>query len=273
MDSKCVDLEKNSIGFVNLMQEYNYYCKPSERLDDQQMLTYFERYIRNVPRLRDLKTQINTSDRLAISNGQNPLPVAVRLQNYLSNTITLDSDRKKSTLTSRRHANLGMICSGDVDISEFLDTDVHVAQAISDGGYNSMGTTTFDINAAAYVEDDDPMIDEAIEMMTLAIHAAEGKDEEENADGGRITANVWDGMNRSQRKAWMQLGRGLREQLLPAGTVLRPPPPRNGQNFGIPGNGVTGTRGRATNMASTIVSTAEGTPIDPTATRTAYSAD
>eukprot|EP00984_Skeletonema_dohrnii_P031221 scaffold23451_cov101-Skeletonema_dohrnii-CCMP3373.AAC.1 len=81
---------------------------------------------------------------------ENPLPVAVRLQNYLSNTITLDSDRKKSTLTSRRHANLGMICSGDVDISEFLDTDVHVAQAISDGGYNNTGTTTFDINAAAY---------------------------------------------------------------------------------------------------------------------------
>eukprot|EP00984_Skeletonema_dohrnii_P024939 scaffold14086_cov193-Skeletonema_dohrnii-CCMP3373.AAC.1 len=76
-----------------------------------------------------------------------------------------------------------MICSGDVDISDFLDTDVNVAQAISDGGYNSTGTTTFDINAAAYVEDDDPMIDEAIEMMTLAIHAAEGKDEE-NADGG-----------------------------------------------------------------------------------------
>eukprot|EP00984_Skeletonema_dohrnii_P035776 scaffold35955_cov261-Skeletonema_dohrnii-CCMP3373.AAC.2 len=118
---------------------------------------------------------MNTTDRIARSNGQNPLPVAVRLQNYLSNTITLDGDRKKSMLTSRRHANLGMIYSATWTL------------AISDGGYNNTGTTTFDINAAAHVEDDDPMVDEAIEMMTLAIHAAEGKDDE-NAEA----ANVWE---------------------------------------------------------------------------------
>eukprot|EP00984_Skeletonema_dohrnii_P000474 scaffold163_cov162-Skeletonema_dohrnii-CCMP3373.AAC.1 len=59
------------------------------------------------------------------------------------------------------------------------------------------------------------------------------------AAAGRITSDVWDGMTRTQRKAWMQLGRAMREQLLPEGTVLRPPPPRNGQNVVIPGNGVT----------------------------------
>eukprot|EP00984_Skeletonema_dohrnii_P028703 scaffold18756_cov80-Skeletonema_dohrnii-CCMP3373.AAC.1 len=254
------------------MKEYNRYCKPSERLDDQQMLTHYERYIRNVPRMRALKSQMNTTDRVASSNGLNPLPVKERLQNYLNDAITLDGEYKTSMLSSKRHANLGMLYTGDMDVSEFLNIDAHAAHVISDDGYINGGTSTYDVNATAIAEDDNPMEDEAIELMTLAIHAAEGKDEE-NADGGRITANVWDGMNRSQRRAWMQLGRGLREQLLPAGRVIRPPPPRNGQDFGIPGNGVTGTRGRATNMASTIVNTAEGTPLDPTATRTAYSAD
>eukprot|EP00984_Skeletonema_dohrnii_P023002 scaffold12131_cov124-Skeletonema_dohrnii-CCMP3373.AAC.2 len=62
MDPKCTELEKNSLGFVNLMKEFNRYCKPSERLDDQQMLTHYKRYIRNVPRMRALKSQMNTTD-------------------------------------------------------------------------------------------------------------------------------------------------------------------------------------------------------------------
>eukprot|EP00985_Skeletonema_marinoi_P034334 scaffold43728_cov358-Skeletonema_marinoi.AAC.1 len=65
----------------------------------------------------------------------------------------------------------------------------------------------------------------------------------------------------------------MREQLLPAGTVLHPPPPRNVGNVVLPGNGVTGTRGRATNMASTTVDTEEAPPFDPSTTRTAYAAD
>ena len=271
MDPKCTQLEKFSVGFVRLMKEYNNYCKPSQRLDDQQMLTYYERYIRRVPRLRDLKTQMNTTDRLAKSQNQSPMPVATRLQNYLSNTIILDGDYKKGMLASKRHANFGMIYSGDLDISNILDVDVHAAQSIPDG-YVDPGITTFDVNATAFAEDDDPLIDEAIEMMTFAIHAAEGHDDGKMA-AGRITPKVWDAMTRTQRKAWMQLGRAMREQLLPTGTVLHPPPPRNVGNVVLPGNGVTGTRGRATNMASTTVDTEEAPPFDPSTTRTAYAAD
>jgi len=154
MDPKCTQLEKFSVGFVRLMKEYNNYCKPSQRLDDQQMLTYYERYIRRVPRLRDLKTQMNTTDRLAKSQGQSPMPVATRLQNYLSNTIILDGDYKKAMLASKRHANFGMIYSGDMDISNILDVDVHAAQSIPDG-YVDPGITTFDVNDTAFAEDDD----------------------------------------------------------------------------------------------------------------------
>eukprot|EP00985_Skeletonema_marinoi_P014579 scaffold7400_cov225-Skeletonema_marinoi.AAC.1 len=168
---------------------------------------------------------MNTTDRLAKSQNQSPMPVATRLQNYLSNTIILDGDYKKGMLASKRHANLGMIYSGDLDISNILDVDVHAAQSIPDG-YVDPGNTTFDANAAAFAEGDDPLIDEAIEMMTFAIHAAEGHDDGKMA-AGRITPKVWDAMTRNQRKAWMQLGRAMREQLLPAGTVLHPPPPRN----------------------------------------------
>eukprot|EP00984_Skeletonema_dohrnii_P020205 scaffold9777_cov136-Skeletonema_dohrnii-CCMP3373.AAC.1 len=127
MDPMCTELEKNSLGFVNLMKEFNRYCKPSERLDDQQMLTHFERYIRNVPRMRALKSQMNTTDRVASSNGLNPLPVAERLQNYLNDAITLDGEYKTSVLSSKRHANFGMLYTGDMDVSEFLDIDAHAA--------------------------------------------------------------------------------------------------------------------------------------------------
>eukprot|EP00984_Skeletonema_dohrnii_P007483 scaffold2711_cov87-Skeletonema_dohrnii-CCMP3373.AAC.1 len=240
------------------------------------MLTHYERYIRNVPRMRALKSQMNTTDRVASSNGLNPLPVKERLQNYLNDAITLDGEYKTSILSSKRHANLGMIYTGDVDVSEFLDTDAHAAQIISDDGYINGGASTYDVNATAITEDENSMEDEAIELMTLAIHAAAGQDDGKMA-AGRIAPHIWDAMTRHQRKAWMQLGRAMREQLLPEGTVLQPPPPppppRNGQNVTIPGNGVTGTRGRATNMASTHVNTDEVPPLESPATRTAYTAD
>eukprot|EP00975_Prorocentrum_lima_P039075 8211067-Prorocentrum_lima.AAC.1 len=60
------------------------------------------------------------------------MPVATRLQNYLSDTIILDGDYKKGMLASKRHANFGMIYSGDLDISNILDVDVHAAQSIPD---------------------------------------------------------------------------------------------------------------------------------------------
>ena len=90
---------------------------------------------------------------------------------------------------------------------------------------------------------------------------------------GRIAPNVWENMTRQQRKAWMQLGREMREKLLPEGATILPSPPRNGENVVLPGNGVAGTRGRATNMAATVPDTEDATLYDSSATRTAFTAD
>eukprot|EP00985_Skeletonema_marinoi_P005952 scaffold2574_cov165-Skeletonema_marinoi.AAC.2 len=79
---------------------------------------------------------------------------------------------------------------------------------------------------------------------------------------GRIAPNIWENMTRQQCKAWMQLGREMREKLLPEGATILPSPPRNGENVVLPGNGVAGTRGRATNMAATVPDTKDTTLYD-----------
>eukprot|EP00985_Skeletonema_marinoi_P018799 scaffold10608_cov88-Skeletonema_marinoi.AAC.1 len=193
MDPKCTQLEKFSIGFVSLMKQFNVYFKPSERLNDQQMLTYYERYIRKVPRLRNLKQQMNLTDRLVQSQANSIMPITTRLEYYLSNTISLDGDYKKAMLTSKRNANLGMIYSGDMDPNDIWDMKIHAAQATPDI-LSSLGTAsdinTLDINAAVMFNDEDQLLDEAVELRPSMLPMPLREVWWENASGAHRTQRM-----------------------------------------------------------------------------------
>lgn len=230
----CPEVHKACLTFMDTVENHNKLCTdPDERVKDKMKLRHFEKFIRTYPALKDVKTTLDSADKIAITNGHAPMSAQARMEFYLENAIRIDGERKERLIKSTRGAHL---VNGQHSIDEILDMDLTAARA-------ALEATSFGGYETYFMYGDHLDIDEQMDAVDATYEAFVAGRE---GEAGFLPPDVWNGMSKVQKQGWLKLGRELRERFYPAGHTL---PSTQDKGHVLPGTGVASHRSRATNAS------------------------
>lgn len=257
LPTQCKQITKAHNGFWKLIRDHNNCCTPAQRISPELALGKYERYIRPNAQMHGVRVQLDAQDVLAKSQGNPKLKTEYRIAFYKDTAIRLDAEYKSSVLTSTRNVNYSQLYGGLLDPSSLWDNDITVAQSQlqnfslpDDSGYTS--GIDYDINASIGDRHAHEVSDEELSNMeAFYVNYSVNVGAQVKLPEWHLAPEIWKRLSSKQKKGWLSLGQDLRKDLLSGSQSLRgdlPPPPTHGENIHLPGTGVTGRHGRATNM-------------------------